>query len=208
MANYCTILNNSICGNDDTGIQILYSSHNTIALNTITDRTYGIKLEYSARNVIVKNNISNNSVGIYFYSSTNNTIYLNVFRNNSVSSPGGNLWSYPAKVRYAYKGKQFVNYLGNYWDKYGGTDGDGDGIGDEPYEIGDGIVDPAPLMEPPYNYLTPPIIGVISPPNGSWIGGTVEINVPVIDEGVGVSYVLFGAGRDILSFSANGAGTI
>lgn len=41
------------------------------------------------------------------------------------------------------------NFLdGNYWSKYNGTDSDGNGIGDTPYEVLPGIFDFYPLMEP------------------------------------------------------------
>jgi hypothetical protein len=40
--------------------------------------------------------------------------------------------------------------VGNYWSNYNGTDDNGDGIGDSPHEIRDGLEDPYPLMQP-YN---------------------------------------------------------
>jgi len=39
---------------------------------------------------------------------------------------------------------------------------------------------------------TSPVVGVVSPANGSWVSGVVKISVPVSDVGAGVDYVVFG----------------
>jgi len=39
---------------------------------------------------------------------------------------------------------------------------------------------------------TSPVVGVVSPANGSWVSGVVKISVPVSDVGAGVDYVAFG----------------
>ena len=45
------------------------------------------------------------------------------------------------------------HYLGNYWSNYTGTDADGNGIGDTPYDIEDDEHDNYPLVEPFEHYL-------------------------------------------------------
>ncbi len=43
--------------------------------------------------------------------------------------------------------------MGNYWSDYGGTDGNGDCIGETPY-TGTGVADNYPLVDPAINYFT------------------------------------------------------
>ncbi len=71
----------------------------------------------------------------------NNTLYHNNFVNNTENlllqgnaSKAVNFWDY---------GKE-----GNYWSSYIGVDGNGDGVGDVPFELGFGNVDRYPLVQP------------------------------------------------------------
>jgi parallel beta-helix repeat protein len=135
------ISNNSFEGQDDHCIELHKSHGTTIISNTINNSSAsGITLKSgSSHNIIAENTISNNGMGLYIRSS-NNTIYHNNFIKNEyghASDIKTNSWNntYPSG--------------GNYWDDYNGTDDDGDGIGDIPYNISDGSnQDFYPFMEP------------------------------------------------------------
>ena len=135
------------------GVYLDYSSNTTITDCNISDCLSGIAFDYSSSNTITDCSISNCYDGIHLEdSSNNNIIYLNNFINNSESvyiyNSGGNIFYSPIPINYTYNGKTFVNYLGNYYSEYNGTDSDGDGIGDTPY--GD---DKYPLIKPVENYI-------------------------------------------------------
>ena len=160
------IANNTVSSNNGNGTYLAYSSNkNTIANNIISSNNdSGIGLWSSSKlwgpinnNTITNNTVSNNGYGIYLSDSSNNTIYLNNFINNTdnvYSYDSANIWNSTEKITYTYNGKQYTNYLGNYWSDYNGSDADGDGIGDTPYSI-DGDEDNYPLMERFENYTFP-----------------------------------------------------
>jgi len=135
-SNNITIKNNVITKNSN-GINIDDAYYNSIISNIISfNNGDGISLR-TGRNVIIDNIFnSNNRRGISIpYSSSNisdNVIFHNRFINNSypwmmqdnaVDGSGPNYWYNPNLKQ------------GNYWDDYIGIDGNGDGIGDTPYDI-------------------------------------------------------------------------
>lgn len=138
------------------GIRLEQSEHNFISRNILYyNRPIGIFLESGSRyNDIIENNIIENDHCIYVDTTKYNTIYFNNFKDNqqkASSLTSTNHWNSIKKVVYIYKGINFTNYLGNYWDDYLGTDGNNDGIGDFPYIINKER-DYYPLMEPIENY--------------------------------------------------------
>lgn len=134
-----TISNNSIA-NTTKGIEIGPGyENNTIIWNNISYNKYAIRVQDATKNKIFLNMIAFNERGILFCcGSIGNMVYLNTFKENSV-------WN-----GYDLFHNQWDNgSVGNYWDDYIGSDNDGDGIGDTPYNItGDRNQDNYPLMTP------------------------------------------------------------
>jgi len=130
---------------------------------------------HSGNNIIYLNNFIGNSKNTYSYSSTNTYSYSSTNTFNSTTP-----------ITYTYNGSTYTNYLGNYWDDYTGSDADGDGIGDTPYNI-DSDNDNYPLMEPFEVYIAPIEnifdTGVPSNPYPSISGthnGTITTNKTII----------------------------
>jgi nitrous oxidase accessory protein len=100
------------------------SSNNIIAGNIASKSLNGLELIRGCKdNIIYSNNATDNTHGIRVDKNYNNLIYHNNFVRNTISAYDNsthNFWN--ASV-------------GNYYSDYRGTDGDGDGIGDQPYVI-------------------------------------------------------------------------
>jgi len=147
-----TITGNIISDNPSGGISLVESSdRNRVVCNTISGISNpGIELFYSNQNVLLNNTVSNSFCGVDLVGSTGNQVYLNNFTDNSIntySADSSNTWHSTTTLCYAYGGKRYTNHLGNHWSDYGGSDFNGDGIGDTAYSIGSDE-DGHPLMEP------------------------------------------------------------
>jgi parallel beta-helix repeat protein len=158
-------IENARVTNNNNGIDLCSSYNNTLTNNTCDNNNEcGIALDNSKTNFLLKNAVDNNSWGIYIqkYSDNNlvlnNTIGNNVYCGiNLVDNVNNNLIyhnNFVNNIAQAYD--ECSNYWdngypsgGNYWSDYTGTDANGDGIGDTPYNIsGGGNQDKYPLMNP------------------------------------------------------------
>lgn len=123
--------------NNEGGIGLLYSNHNTVNYNNIHENDWvGLSLRASNYTIIKGNNIVKHRWwGIMITNSHNATIYHNNFINNTkqlrLTSSENITWSF--------------NKQGNFWSDYTGKDKNHDGIGDVPYTYNNQTIDPHPL---------------------------------------------------------------
>ena len=132
---------NTVSNNKYYGIYLYYYSENNILKgNTVSNNNYyGIYLLSSSDNILAENTISNNPTGIYYYDSNFNQIYNNNFIDNTTQARDAE--SAPDSTN---EFDQDPPIGGNYWSDYTGTDVDGDGFGDDPYEFDSGGKDNFP----------------------------------------------------------------
>lgn len=123
---------NTGSANDGTGIHIQYSLDCEIYENKLDYNEYGIRLVDGAENTTIYNNIieNNNIYGVYVDNSSRECVN-NLFYNNTFNNPAGiNAYDNGSNSEWD------NGLIGNYWDDYGGSDNNDDGIGDSPYLIG------------------------------------------------------------------------
>ena len=140
--------NNNLSGNSiqsaGNGINLYDSSNNVLFGNSIQDTDKGIYLYKKSNacsdNVVQSCAIQSCKCGIYIQDAIDNFFFLNEFINNDANVDTynniayQNWWNSKDKLSYSYNGPK-SSYLGNYWPDYTGVDGDGNGIGDTPYEV-------------------------------------------------------------------------
>jgi len=145
-------------GNDGDGIELVDCNGVWIKELEISQNEVGVKIVNSSDVTVERCNLSANKYGIWT-NSLNNLFFHNNFIGNEFQAwdEGSNSWD---------NGKE-----GNYWDDYGGSDANGDGIGDIPYNIPGGEnEDRYPLMDPVGIDTIPPSVEIIRPSNYLYVG--------------------------------------
>ncbi|MDD5189205.1 MAG: NosD domain-containing protein, partial [Methanoregula sp.] len=181
-----------------TGIYV-WCINGTLKSNDISGST-GAGLDFYDRaqeTTVAYNNIHDNGyAGFEFYNTVEiQYIFLNNIVNNGVPAtasgtpvPATLLWNTTAPQSYVYNGNTYSGFLGNYWGTdYAGSDTNGDGIGDTPFELPEGLgYDYAPLMEPFENYA---MGGQQSAPTAAFTSesrtGTAPLTVTFTDQSTG-----------------------
>ena len=178
---------------------------NFVYRNAFADCQNAFYLFSGYENTFLGNNISGSAqYAVYFYISDNNKFYQNNFWNNSKPAyenhetrywPGANE-TYYSKNNAWDNGKE-----GNFWDDYTGSDTNGDGIGETPYNVYEDFYDHYPLTAPfatdtvtvdfarwipsssPEEPHTDPLeelqIMVLSPENTTYSTASVPLNLTV-----------------------------
>jgi len=154
-----TVTNNNIMWNNAFGIKVENASRITLSYNNVgRNAAYAIQLANSSHNLILGNHIKNQSnMGISIRYSHNNSIVENEISNSTVGTAfeysDDNLFSHNNLFDNLFHVQSFFSenvfdteFEGNFWDDYGGSDSNHDGIGDAVYALPDNNEDRYPLM--------------------------------------------------------------
>jgi parallel beta-helix repeat protein len=136
-----TIIGNSILKNQGNGVELSDADNCSLIGNAIEGFLFGGFGRNTRNCTIVGNNITINSrfsqYNIWFLSD-----YPGTFHHNNFLTPIS--FDHSNNVTHVWDdGSE-----GNYWSFYSGTDADGDGTGDTPYQINDFNIDSHPLTKP------------------------------------------------------------
>jgi len=190
-----SILENNINSNGfRAGIRMFGScSDNLISDNRFKNNFWeGLSLAFfSSNNLIIGNVFLSNRIGVDFdFSCVNNTFYLNFFIDSeeihASDIPITNTWN--------------STDIGNYWDNYTGSDGNGDGIGDTPH-----LIDNSTLT---FDYLPivddlAPLITIDAPNVNQEFSNSPSFNVRVEEKYLDVMWYTLDGGLNKFTFIEN-----
>jgi len=166
-----TITHTNLSANHVFGISLYHSSGNTISNNSIlNNQDIGVRLRESNNNTLTFNTVSGNvNLGILSITETGDQIYLNNFINqpNSISDVQGIVLNSPQQLPYTFGGATHIEYMGNYFSDYKGSDANGTGIGSPASVSGDKY----PLVQPFEKYTN---IGVTNTASSSTTASTAS----------------------------------
>lgn len=157
-----TIQGLDITGNARTGL-LVQSNNNRISTLTISGFENAIELRSATNSIFSGNTFANNSIGVISdHQSRSNIFYLNRFDNTwDISGPfSENIW-FSGQQDYQYGGKEYSGALGNSWERYTGTDINGDGIGDTVYTLQSLQAAPAAVLAGTENADQAPLVSSI-----------------------------------------------
>ena len=143
LSNEDIISNNIFQFHTTEGVWIYSGNNIVISENKFIDNEIGMKIKNAQENRVKQNLFKRNVQGLYLCcGSMNNSMSHNSFMNNSKR----HIFDITALNQFYDLGE----FIGNYWDDYGGKDANNDGIGDESYLISNDRKkqDYYPLMEP------------------------------------------------------------
>lgn len=134
------ISHNTIEGDSKTGTGIYIEKETCVSIynNTIQYLDIGVNLSEIVDTFTIYNNyIKNNTYGLRINDSNDVLVYNNWFENDEVNACSTNntnmRWNISKILGTNIVGGAYL--MGNYWHDYTGTDSDGDGIGDTPWQI-------------------------------------------------------------------------
>lgn len=126
--------------------------NNFVFSNTISNCKNGIMLSSAYKNTVLGNNISGSTqYAIYLFISDDNSFYHNNFVNNAKQVSENHqvyYWSTQNNTYYSENNRWDNGQEGNYWSDYTGSDSNGDGIGETPYNVYENYTDDYPLTTP------------------------------------------------------------
>ena len=162
----------------------------SIENNNIENNNFGIFLFGASGNNIIGNSMINNCLALNLISSPDNLIYLNSFigNQNDVHDDSNNFYSSDRTFRYWHNGYLQISHLGNYWNKYNGSDSDNDGVFDEEYESPN-ITDSYPLAKESKYYTHGDLY--ISDINAYLVNNYLRFDVKIGCEGKDINEPIF-----------------
>lgn len=142
----CSYAGNQFVDND-AGVAVMYSKHVEMSNNQFESNrgtaSYGLLLKEISDGRIIGNRFHANTVGLLADGSNRMTVQSNVFEANGwavkiMANSEQNIFSENDFLRNTFdvstnSRQSYSTFRGNYWDRYGGYDLDGDGVGDVPF---------------------------------------------------------------------------